>query len=148
MPIGIKAIINKTDRAIYEINFEETKEEPYIELKISPSDIEYGIIHIVKETKGFFLGYRKQFVLETDTKPFVMHLTSASDGTKIGEGTGGYLCHPRPDEIDMHLLKYAPDTKDRIEGSFKRWYDSHSEVSRGTWIKIYRKHSKLYILEL
>ncbi len=97
LSVNQQVLVSKIGSEIYNIEIigKEGEDIPYVELKINPSSREYGILHVTEETKGFFPGYRRQFVLETDVKPFVMHLTASEDGTEIGSEEGGYLCHPK-----------------------------------------------------
>lgn len=150
MPIGMRAIIDKIEEGVYKLHLEQIGNYPYIMLKIAPKARQYGIIHVSKKTKGFFPGYRKQFILETDIKPFIMHLIGSENGTKIGEKEGGYIDHPMPHNIEGYLIQQVRDANDRIEGSFKRWYDAHPlpEASPNSWVKVYRVNSELYRLEL
>ena len=148
--IGTRAIVDRTGERVYNIDLEQIGDYPYVKLKIAPKARQYGIIHVPKEIKGFFPGYRKQFILETDVKPFVMHLTGSETGTKIGEKEGGYIDHPMPNDIEARLIQKVNDANNRIDGSFKRWYDSHPlpEAAPNSWVKIYRIHSELFRLEL
>ncbi len=143
-----KAIIGKSGRGIYTIEYVSRGNEPYVELKIAPEDRSYGIIHVSKETRGFFPGYRKQFVLETDVKPFIMHLTGAPNGSEVGDEVGGYICHPKTSEIEARLLDNVPDARHPVEGSFKRWYDAHPEVNPGQYVRVFRTHPELFRLEI
>lgn len=150
LPMNQHALVSKSGRGFYNIEVisKEGQDQPYVELKIAPEDRQYGIVHVTKETRGFFPGYKRQFVLETDLKPFVMHLTGAANGTAVGSETGGYLCHPRANEIDERLLEHVPDAGHNKDGSFKRWFDFHPEVEPGNYVKVYRVHPELFRLEL
>ena len=140
-----QAIIGRSVRGVYTVNIQTKTNQPYVELKIAPKDREYNIIHVTKETKGFFPGYKVQFVLDTDIKPFVMHLTGANNGTTIGDDEGGYLCHPRPSEINPSMLTRVPDA-DKRDGSFKQFYDAHPRLQGGDYVKIFRLTPDFYRL--
>lgn len=148
LPYSQKAIVSKSGKGLYLLEYVSRADEPYVLLKIAPEDRTYGIIHVDKETRGFFPGYRKQFVLETDVKPFIMHLTGAPNGSEVGDEVGGYVCHPKTSEIEARLLDNAPDARHSVEGSFKRWYDAHPEVNPGRYVKVFRTHPELFRLEL
>ena len=130
----------------YTIGLEQEPYIPSVELIVAPCDPYWGIIHVRNETRGLFRGYRGQFILETDVKPFVMHLTGAADDTPIGENTGGYIGHPGT--IEPRLLQHCPDSNTR-EGSFKRFYEAHPEMGGGSIIRIGRLAPERYrILEI
>lgn len=149
LPMNRQALVSKSGGGIYNIEIisKQGEDIPYVELKINPSSREYGILHVTKETRGFFPGYRRQFILETDVKPFVIHLTGSENGTEVGSEEGGYLCHPRPNEIEERLLAHAPDADHHIEGSLKRWFDAHEEVEPNHYVKVYRVHPESFRLE-
>lgn len=119
-----------------------------IALKVVPSSREFGIVHVPKELKAFFPGYRSQFVLETDVQPFVMHLTGGNGadlqaGVSLDDAVGQkdigqYLCHPRSTEIDMRFseISHAASAK---QGSFKRFYDAHQELRPDDFLVICRR---------
>lgn len=143
-----QATITKSEQGIYLLEVIDTidnKELPYVELKIVPSDREYNIVHVTKETRGLFPGYKVQFVLETDLKPFVMHLTGGNNGNKIGEEEGGYICHPRPTEVEKRFLQIVPDANTK-EGSFKQFYDAHPKLQPENYVKVFRVNKELYRL--
>lgn len=119
-----------------------------VTLKVVPSSREFGIIHVLAEHRTFFPGYRKQFILETDIKNFVMHLTGGNtdhlkQGTSldqaVGEAIGQYLCHPSPCDVDVKLLKRVPDADSVRDGSFKRFYDKHHEIKPDDLLVICRR---------
>lgn len=150
LPFEKKAIISRISGGkigLYSMEFVNRADEPYVELRIAPEDRTYGIIHVSKETKGFFSGYKKQFVLETDVKPFVMHLTGAPNGTEIGEESGGYIGHPRANEIEDRFLSQAPDAKHNVQGSFLRWYEAHPETEPDMHVRVYRSNAELFRLD-
>ena len=118
-----------------------------VKLKIIPSNIKYGIIELNNETREFFPGYRKQFILQTDIRLFVMHLSGSEKGTEIGSVYGGYLSHPRPRDIKEKFFRQIPDCRHHIKGSFKRWYDEHPEIESEHYIRIYKLEEELFRLE-
>lgn len=120
----------------------------HIDIILVPSSPEYGIINLPEEHKDFFPGYRKQFILETDVRKFVMHLTGANNGTSIGERVGNYLCHPRAGNVDPKLLRECPDANNHIRGSFKRFYEAHKELKPGDKLRIHKVNSEVYRLEI
>lgn len=118
-----------------------------VALKVVPSSSQFGIIHIPREHKSFFPGYRSQFVLETDVQPFVMHVTGGnSDDLKagvtlddaVGEDIGQYLCHPRSTQISMRFADVPNATSAKL-GSFKRFYAQHSELNPDDFLVICRR---------
>lgn len=118
-----------------------------ISLKVVPSSSEFGIIHVPKEHRAFFPGYRTQFVLETDVSPFVMHLTGGNSDQLIkgvslddavGENIGQYLCHPRSTQISSQYAD-IPGTTSGREGSFKRFYELHDEIVPDDFLIICRR---------
>ena len=117
-------------------------------MKIIPSNIRYGIIELNKEAREFFPGYKKQFVLETDIKPFVLHLSGGTKETKIGSEEGGYLGHPTPRNVEEKFFRQIPDCRHRIQGSFKRWYDAHPDIEPEHYFKVFKLDSELYRLEI
>lgn len=149
LPMNQQALVSKRSSGIYNIEIisKQGEDLPYVELKVNPSSREYGILHVTKETKGFFPGYRRQFILETNVKPFVMHLTGSENGTEVGSEEGGYLCHPRPQEIEGRLLAHAPDANHSKEGSFKRWFDAHEGIEPDHYVRVYRVHLESFRLE-
>ncbi len=98
----------------------------HIDFSTPPSSREYGILHVPTEqlAKEVIPEYKEQFVLLTDDKPFVMHLTG-------GPNNGGsYLCHPRVTNVEGDwLLEMVEDAKHAKEGSFRRWWENHPEVA-------------------
>ena len=143
-----QATIGRNEQGLYTvevIDIQQNRGLPYVELKIVPSDREYNIVHVTKETRGLFPGYKVQFVLETDVKPFVMHLTGGNVSYEVGDEEGGYLCHPRPNEIEERFLPKVPDANTR-EGSFKQFYDAHSELKPDDYVKVFRVNPELYRL--
>jgi len=127
-----------------------------IALKVVPSSSQFGIIHIPREHKAFFPGYRSQFVLETDVQPFVMHVTGGNSGhlkkgvsldDAIGEEIGQYLCHPRATLIapEFSDIPYATSAK---QGTFKRFYARHTELKPDDLLVICRRaqQSDHYVL--
>lgn len=149
LPMNQQALVSKGGSGIYNIEIISKKGEyiPYVELKVNPSSREHGILHVTKETRGFFPGYRRQFVLETDVKPFVIHLTASENGTEVGSEEGGYICHPSPQKIEGRLLAHAPDADHYIKGSLKRWFDAHEEIDPNHYVKVYRYHPESFRLE-
>ncbi len=119
-----------------------------IEKTITASDIKYGIIHIRKRDREFFPGYRVQFVLHTDLKPFVMHLTGGYFGLRQGSNSGQYICHPRVNQVMENLAESTPDATDSEKGSFKRFYSAHQEVRKKTKVRISKVNDKEYSLEV
>lgn len=149
LPMNQQALVSKRGSGMYNIEIisKQGEDLPYVELKVNPSSREYGILHVTKETRGFFTGYRRQFILETDVKPFVIHLTASENGTEVGSEEGGYLCHPSPQKIEGRLLAHAPDADHHIKGSLKRWFDAHPKVEPDYYLRVYRAHPELFRLE-
>jgi hypothetical protein len=133
-------------RGVYS-DIKESANHPYVELKITPDSSVNGYINVNKEAEGFFPGYKQQFILDTDVKPFVMHLTSAPAGTSLGDNMGGYICHPRSTEVEDRFLVRVPDSGNNIKGSFLRWHDAHTNLEAGDLVKVYRLGDEHYRLE-
>ncbi len=144
-----KAIVEKDVGGLYKIAIEgkNKKSYPIIQLQMVQSNIDYGIVQVPREHLGFFPGYREQFILETDVKPFVMHLTGADDGTANGEEAGGYLCHPRAKEVNLKFLDRCPDANHPTHGTFKRFYEAHANLM-GNSMTISRKSNEVYALAI
>jgi len=118
-----------------------------IALKIVPSSSQFGILHIPREHKAFFPGYRSQFILETDVQPFVMHLTGGnSDDLKqgvslddaVGQEIGQYLCHPRSILISPQFTD-IPHATSQKNGSFRNFYARHPELKPDDFLVICRR---------
>ncbi len=122
-------------------------EYPFITVNLEESCRKHNLILIPKIVQGFFPGYREQFVLLTDIKPFVMHLTSGSSHSKKGSIEGGYLCHPNPKDVEPEFLREVQDAGHRTEGCFGRWYDCHPEAQVGNKCRIYRINRRVYSLK-
>jgi hypothetical protein len=122
---------------------------PYVDIRKAPADHEYGIIHIQQEFKSFFPGYRIQFLLETDIRPFVMHMTAGTNGSRRGAEEGGYICHPKCNEIEEEFQQVR-DATHHIRGSFLRWYDAHPDYQlelEEKWFRFFKLDDKHYRLE-
>lgn len=156
-----KAVVKRTEAGIYEVNIKRRvprKEIPnslshqleysYVEISVADKDPKYGILHLPRSVLNLrhFPGYGKQFILETKTKPFVMHLTAAEAGTKEGEHEGGYICHPRLTKVNPRFLERVPDAATK-DGSFLRFYEQTGVIG-GQWIRIYKIGSELYRAEI
>ena len=132
----------------FEILSTENENLPYVELKVASYCRDYGVLAVNKETRGFFPGYKRQFILETNIKPFVMHLTSAVNGSETGEETGSYIGHPRGGAVDSKFLDIAPDANYTRDGSFHRWYDAHPSVNVDDYVRVYRLNQERFRLEV
>jgi len=70
----------------------------------------YGLINLTKKNRGFFPGYKVNFMLETDVGEIVTKVTSASrPGVQIGDPVEGAY----------------------IQGGLKPWYEKHQELKDG-----------------
>jgi len=90
---------------------------------------EYGLINLTKKIRGFFPGYKEEFILETDIGEIVTKVTSAPKGVQIGDPFGGTY----------------------IQGGLKPWYKKHQELKDGDKLIITiiepKKRYKLNIAE-
>ena len=118
---------------------------PFGGLEMTSSNKEYGIIHVRNGTKSIFPGYREQFVIYTDVKPFIMHLTGGTNENVRGEEAGGYLCHPRLNLVDKQLALLVPDSITN-DGSFKRFYEARDELMMGDPMTIFRLRKNKFFL--
>jgi len=80
-----------------------------IELNNLYSPRRWALIPVPREKRRFFPGYKVYFDLETDTQAIKTRVTSAPNGTPVGDPNGG---------------KY-------IQGGLRPWYNSHSELKPG-----------------
>ena len=153
LPPGESVIVSKTPRSNYSIRManlpvKKPKKPSYIELPFVPCDRKYGIVQITAKTNGFFNGgYKGQFLLRTDRKDFVMHLTSAKDNVPKDKRKGLYLCHPRAMEVSGVFLDECPDADTR-DGSFLRFYEAHPELRPGDILRITKNSTKDYRLTI
>jgi len=70
----------------------------------------YGLINLTKQNRGFFPGYKENFILETDVGEITTRVTSASrPGVQIGDPVEGNY----------------------IQGGLKPWYEKHQELKDG-----------------
>ena len=150
LDVNQQAVVSKRPSGLYVVDVLDNQDNddlPYVMLKVVPSSREYGILHVTKETRGLFPGYKRQFVLETTVQPFVMHLTGADNGTHVGEDQGGYICHPRTTEIDERFVD-VPYATHAVDGSFKRFFDANPRLRPETLVTVYRVNNARYRLEL
>jgi len=85
-----------------------------IELKTIHTPQTYGLIPVPKEVRRFFPGYKVPFVLETDIGEIETQVTSAPQGTQVGN----------------------PDAGNYIQGGLKPWYKRHNYLSDGSILTI------------
>ena len=138
--------VSRNESGLYTVNVNSM---PYIDIALGDNFRTYNdhnIIHVPRANLDFFPGYREQFVLDTDVKPFVVHLTSAGDGTTNGEENGNYLCHPRTNKVSQHFLDEVPDTTRKIEGSLGRFYDDHIDLYPESLFRFYKRDQSHYKL--
>jgi len=107
---------------------------PIVLLNLAEEDPTYGIIHIPQQSRNFFPGYKVQFALNTDVKPFVVHVTGGNGGDR-GSSEGSYLCHPRGSEVNPSLFPQCTDATNN-NGSFFRFYEAHPELSKDSRLVI------------
>lgn len=62
-----------------------------VTVEVAPSSIKYNLIQNREETRHFFPGFKVPFTLHYQEKSCVTHLTSAPQGTRIGESKGTYF---------------------------------------------------------
>ena len=80
-----------------------------IELRNLYSPRRWALIHVPREKRRFFPGYKVYFDLETDTQAIRTRVTSAPKGTPVGDPNGGSY----------------------IQGGLRPWYNSHSGLKLG-----------------
>ena len=85
-----------------------------IQLKPIHGPRTYGLIPLPKEMRRFFPGYKVPFVLETDIGEIETQVTSAPQGTQIGN----------------------PDAGNYIQGGLRPWYKRHDSLSNGSVLAI------------
>lgn len=90
---------------------EVSHEEKVIEIELGSlrSPRKHALILVPRGRRGFFPGYKVYFDLETDTRAIRTRVTSAPEGTPVGDPNGG---------------RY-------IQGGLRPWYDNHSELRPG-----------------
>lgn len=74
----------------------------------------YGLIPVRNEVRRFFPGYKVPFLLETDIGEIETQVTSAPQGTQIGN----------------------PNAGNYIQGGLKPWYKQHHSLSDGSTLII------------
>jgi hypothetical protein len=74
----------------------------------------YALIPVPKEGRSFFPGYKVPFILETDIGQVETRVTSAPQGTQIGN----------------------PDAGNYIQGGLVEWYKRHHSLSNGSVLVI------------
>jgi len=96
--------------------------------KLYDSCRKYVYIPLPKDKRLFFPGYKLNFELVTDIGVLTAHVTSAPNGTPIGD----------------------PHAGGHIRGKFGPWYAKHPELRAGTKLRIEalepRKRYKLSIV--
>jgi len=133
---GEHAIVTRETRSQYSVVTGTPDEDYRIDLKLVPSSFKYGIIHVPSKAVDMFPGYRRQFVLLTPVKPFIVHLTGAIEGTRKGAQQGGYLCHPSPCNVEESWLKLVPDARSN-EGSLLAFYEAQRKLLKpGSHVQI------------
>ena len=86
-----------------------------IEITSPSTTIRWHVIPVPKRTRRFFPGYKLPFILETDMGEVKTYVSSAPQGTHIGD----------------------PDKGAYIQRGLKNWVDSHqSKITNGTIIQI------------
>ena len=70
---------------------------------------QHGLIPLPKQYRGYFPGYKVQFIFETDIGEITTRVTSAPRGTPNGD----------------------PEAGNYIQGGLKPWYDRHRELNEG-----------------
>jgi len=74
----------------------------------------WALIPLPKDRRHFFPGYKREFKLETDMGTLMAHVTSASEGTPVGD----------------------PDAGAYITGRLRQWYEKHPQLQDGDKIRI------------
>jgi hypothetical protein len=86
-------------------------EEKIIDIRPSTlySSFKWALIPVPRAKRRFFPGYKVYFDLEIDNKVVKTRVTSAPNGTPVGDPNGG---------------RY-------IQGGLRSWFDTHSELKLG-----------------
>lgn len=103
--LGLEA--SKTD----DYDEESEIQEKTIEIIINNIDAKraYALIPVPKNKRRFFPGYKVNFMLETDVATVETRVTSAPNGTPIGDRDAGTY----------------------IQGNLRHWYEKHPELQSG-----------------
>jgi hypothetical protein len=83
-------------------------------IKLAPAFRSYPLIPIPREYREKFPGYKVPFTLETDVGEVQTYITSAPEGTKIGDPYAGNY----------------------IRAGITKWASAHPELDGGDWVKI------------
>ncbi len=87
-----------------------------IEIRSSYTSQRWHVITVPKRNRRFFPGYKLPFLLETDIEEVKTHVTSAPQGTHIGD----------------------PDRGTYIQSGLKKWFDTHqTQITNGTILRIH-----------
>ncbi len=97
-----------------------------IEVTVAPSFLDYKIIIIPRSQRSFFPGYKKDFILKTNLREYLAHMTSAEGDIKIGDpSAGSYIC-----------------------GRLGTWFE-HNRVDIGDTLRVSElEHHRIYRLRL
>ncbi len=109
---------NEVLRVILGVNKQDsTAVDKYVDIEItSPSTtLNWHVIPVRKRIRRFFPGYKLPFMLETDMGEVKTHVSSAPQGTHIGD----------------------PDKGAYVQRGLKNWVDAHqSKITNGTILQI------------
>lgn len=105
------------ERTTVEVREEEwpyIREKVEVQLRSLHTPKRFALIPLLKENRHFFPGYKIDFTLETDIGPITTRVTSAPQGTQMGDPNAGAY----------------------IQGGLRSWYDKHSELKDGSTLVI------------
>jgi hypothetical protein len=111
LDMDMKAVANKI---VQDVLNKFGKNENVIELELYDSSRKYVYIPLPKDKRQFFPGYKLNFELLTDIGVLTAHVTSAPNGTPIGD----------------------PHAGGHIRGRFGQWYAKHPELKAGDKLRI------------
>jgi len=110
LDVDAKALVDK----IVEDTLTKFGKKNAIELELYDSSRKYVYIPLPKDKRHFFPGYKLNFELVTDIGVLTTHVTSAPNGTPIGD----------------------PHAGGHIRGRFGPWYAKHPQLKAGDKLRI------------
>ena len=111
LDIDAKALV---DKIVEDTLNQFAKNQNVIEFELNASSRKYVYIPLPKDKRYFFPGLKRNFELVTDIGVLTAHVTSAPNGTPIGD----------------------PHAGGHIRGRFGPWYTKHPELKDGTKLRM------------
>ncbi len=116
----------------------------YCDVKMVPSNWDYGIMEISGDAKDFFPGRKQQFIMRTPVGDFVLHRVGVRNDVPCGTRIGPYIGHPRPGSIVEELACQVPDSLKRREGSLLRFYEKMHQLKIDDVLRVYLLPERVY----